>query len=65
MTQEFDYTALSEELDLILNQLQTGELDIDDSVRLYERGMKIVKQLENYLVTAENRVKKIKSAHSQ
>lgn len=57
----FDYQKLSAELDDVLDSLQSADLDIDDAVAKYERGMQIVKELEAYLQTAENKVKKIKS----
>lgn len=62
MTKELDYRKLSEELDTILDRLQTADLDIDDAVKSYERGMNLVKQLEEYLKTAENKVTKIKTS---
>ncbi len=61
MTRTIDYVKLSKELDTILSVLQSAELDIDEAVKQYERGMEIVKQLEAYLKTAENRVTKIKA----
>jgi exodeoxyribonuclease VII small subunit len=59
---EFDYRKLSQELDTVLEDLQTGDLDIDDAAKKYERGMELVKQLETYLKTAENKVTKIKAS---
>lgn len=55
------YQELSNELDSILQELQAGDLDIDDAVKKYERGMQILQELETYLKTAENKVKKIKA----
>ncbi len=57
-----DYKTLSTELDTIMDKLQSSDVDIDDAVRLYERGMTIVKQLETYLKTAENKVTKLKAS---
>jgi exodeoxyribonuclease VII small subunit len=54
-----NYRALNSELDDILVSLQSGELDIDEAVKAYERGAIIVKQLETYLKTAENTVKRV------
>lgn len=59
--QNFNYQALSAELDEILEKLQTADLDIDQAVKYYERGMAIVKQLEAYLKTAENKVTTVKA----
>jgi len=55
-----NYHNLNEELDKILDELQSGELDIDDAVKKYERGQKIVSELETYLKSAKNKVTKIK-----
>lgn len=58
---KIDYKALSMELEDTLAKLQTGGLDVDEAVALYERGMKITKELETYLKQAENKVAKIKA----
>ena len=55
-----NYHNLNEELDKILDELQSGELDIDEAVKKYERGQKIVGELETYLKTAKNKVTKVK-----
>ncbi len=59
-----DYTTLSAELDSVLEELQTGNLDVDKAVVLYERGIIITKELETYLKEAENKVAKIKADFS-
>jgi exodeoxyribonuclease VII small subunit len=56
-----DYKKLSGELDEILSRLQSADLDIDEAVKAYERGMAIAKELEDYLKTAENKIIKIKA----
>ena len=61
---KLSYQKLSTELDTILGELQGGELDIDEAVKKYERGMAIVKELQTYLKTAENTVKKVKANFS-
>lgn len=55
-----DYKALNQELDDILVRLQAEDLDVDEAVKLYERGIAITKELEAYLRQAENTVAKIK-----
>lgn len=55
-----NYHKLNEELDEILSELQSGELDIDEAAKKYERGQKIVAELETYLISAKNKVSKIK-----
>lgn len=65
MTKEINYQKLSSELDTILAQLQTNDLDIDDAIKLYERGIVISKELEAYLKTAQNKVTKLKQDFSK
>lgn len=60
MAKTVNYRELSSELDDVLNKLQSGELDIDEAMKQYERGMQIIKDLEAYLKTAENKVLKTK-----
>lgn len=59
-----DYRNLNEELETLLNELQGGDLDIDEAVKKYQRGMEIVTELQKYLKDAENKVKKVKANFS-
>jgi len=58
------YQNLNSELGIILNELQAGDLDIDEAVKKYQRGSEIVKELQEYLKQAENKVKKVKKDFS-
>lgn len=58
------YQKLNAELENLLIELQSGELDIDEAVKKYQRGMEIVKALQKYLKEAENKVKKVKADFS-
>lgn len=64
MTKKTDYKSLNEELDEVLAKLQSDDLDVDEAVGLYERGIAIIKELENYLADAENKVTKLKADFS-
>ncbi len=59
-TQTTDYKALRVELDTILDDLQNGEIDIEQALAHYQRGQAIVKQLQEFLKAAENKVTKLK-----
>jgi exodeoxyribonuclease VII small subunit len=61
MAKDIDYKVLSAELDEVLGKLQAGEVDVDEAVKLYERGITITGQLEAYLKTAENKVRKVQA----
>lgn len=54
-----DYQNLSAELDEVLAKLQQPDVPVDEAVDLYERGAKLVAQLEKRVEQAENRIEQI------
>lgn len=54
-----DYKTLRRELDDVLESLDSDVVDVDETVRLYEKGIKLVKELEDYLKNAENKINKV------
>lgn len=61
MAKALDYRSLHQELELILEKLQSGESSIDEAMPAYERGIELVKQLEKQLQTAENRITELQA----
>lgn len=59
---ETNYQTLSAELDGILVKLQDPDIQVDDAVKLYEQGLKLVAELEKHLKKAENKLTKLKLA---
>ncbi len=57
-----DYKALSAELDAVVGKLEHTDTDVDEAMRLYERGRVIVSQLEAYIKDAENKIIKVKQS---
>lgn len=57
-----DYNLLSQELATIVAQLQSEDASIDDSLKQYERGLVLIKHLEAYLKTAENKITELQAA---
>lgn len=53
------YKQLSEELEIIVEKLQSNNLDVDQTINEYQRGVEIINQLEKYLKTAQNKISKI------
>lgn len=43
----------------IVNDIQQKDLSIDESLKLYEEGQKIIATLENELKKAEDKVEKV------
>ncbi|HVI60762.1 MAG TPA: exodeoxyribonuclease VII small subunit [Candidatus Saccharimonadales bacterium] len=55
------YEQLNNELEAILADLQREDLDVDEALRCYQRGLEVSRQLETYLKTAENKVRQLKA----
>jgi exodeoxyribonuclease VII small subunit len=56
-----NYTELSKELAEVMARLEQGDLDVDQAVQTYDRGLQIVEMLEAHLLEAENIVIKLKA----
>jgi exodeoxyribonuclease VII small subunit len=50
---------MAEQLEQIMAWFESGDIDIDEAVKKYEEATKLLEQMENYLKTAENKIKKI------
>jgi exodeoxyribonuclease VII small subunit len=64
-TTQPDVTALSfeqavEELERIVSALERGDVALDKSIEIYERGEALKKHCENLLKAAEDRIEKIR-----
>ena len=46
-------------LDEIVDEVSSKTLSLDESLKLYEEGMKIIKQLEGALKEAEEKVEQV------
>ena len=47
------------ELETIINELESGEIDLDSSIEKYTAAMKLVKECDDKLKNAEEKVNKI------
>lgn len=65
MTKKIDYQTLSAELDAIMAELQKDNLDVDEALKHYERGLELVKELESYLQNAENKITELKATFTK
>lgn len=61
MASKKSYRELQTELDSVLAQLQSSELDIDKALTLYKQGQKLIEELEEYLQTAKNEIEHLKA----
>lgn len=47
------------EIDAIINELENGEIDLDDSINKYTKAMKLIKECDDDLKKVEEQVNKI------
>ncbi len=57
-TKQFEYSAKMTELEDTLAQLQQPDISLDTAMKLHESGRKLIQELETFLKTADNEVKK-------
>ena len=53
-----DYKKLQAELEAIVAELQSGDLAIDEAMKQHDRAQEIIKQLEQFLDEAEQKITK-------
>lgn len=61
MTKKIDYQDKYEQLNHLVEEIQSGALSIDEAIGKYEEAEKLINELENYLKQTELRIKKITS----
>lgn len=56
MDKEINFEQAIEELEVIAHELESGKLNLDDSIKKFEDGMKLSKKCSEYLENAEKRI---------
>jgi exodeoxyribonuclease VII small subunit len=57
--EQLSFEAALKELEGIVSRLEQGEVDLEDSIALYERGQALKSHCEKKLKAAESRLEKI------
>jgi exodeoxyribonuclease VII small subunit len=57
--EQLSFEAALRELEAIVSRLEQGEVDLEDSIALYERGQALKAHCEQKLKSAESRLEKI------
>jgi exodeoxyribonuclease VII small subunit len=57
--EELSFEAALKELETIVARLEQGEVDLEDSIALYERGQSLKTHCDKKLKSAESRLEKI------
>lgn len=55
-----DYKTLSTRLDEVVAAMQAPEVTVDEAIKYYEEGMKLVAEIEAYLKDAEHKIHKVR-----
>ncbi len=56
---ELKFENAMEQLEAIVNKLESGQVDLEESIAIYERGEKLKARCETLLREAEARIEKI------
>ena len=56
MSNKFDFNKGLAELELIINKMESGDLSLEDSLKYFEKGVKLHRQCHKALTQAEQRV---------
>jgi len=56
MSSKFDFNKGLTELEAIINKMESGELSLEDSLKYFEKGVKLHRQCHSALTNAEQRV---------
>lgn len=57
--QEIPYEQLIEQLEGVVDQIEGGELGLEDSIKGYEQGIELVKRARSILDRAEQRISEL------
>lgn len=61
MKKEVKFEDKVKELETIINELESGEIDLDSSIEKYTKAMKLVSECDEKLKSIEEQVNKIVS----
>ena len=64
MAKEEKFEDKIKELESIINDLESDNIDLDDSIDKYTKAMKLVKYCDEKLKNAEEQVSKIKESYT-
>ena len=56
-TENMSYEAAAKELEAIISKLESGEVSLDDSIKLYSRGMELSKYCKDKLDSIVKQIK--------
>lgn len=64
-SKEFHFGEAFEQLDEIVQKLESGETDLNEALKDYEAGLQLVQQCKKQLSEVENKVKVIREKYTE
>jgi len=61
--EKFNFTKFYQEIEEINEWFQKEDIDLDEALRKYERGMELIKECRERLEETENKFEEIKQKH--
>ena len=65
MSKEINFEETMQELEKIVQELEKGDLNLDDSINKFEEGMKLSKSASDYLEKAEKKITVLRNAKDE
>ena len=59
MEKKIKFEDKMKELESLINELENGEIDLDDSIKKYTKAMKLIKECDTELKTVEKQISKL------
>lgn len=59
MEKKVKFEDKMKELEMLINELETGEIDLDESIGKYTKAMKLIKECDTELKTVEKQISKL------
>jgi len=54
-----NYQQLSDEFARLLEWFESDQVNLDDAIAKYEQAMQLLDEMQDYLTTAQNKIKKV------
>lgn len=65
MNKDFDFEKSLKELENTVNLLEKGDMTLDESIKAYEKGIKLSKECSLYLEDAKQKIISLTDAESE
>lgn len=58
-TKSYPFEASLEKLESLVEQMESGDLSLDESLKLFEEGIKLTRECQHALASAEQKVNQL------